>query len=56
MLHRTGVDTGGGLTAARPGADTNNKQGPEFEVESFMLMQAQLISRAVDPNRTLVRV
>src|SRR6266446_7078423 len=23
---------GGGLTAARPGAETNNKQGPEFEV------------------------
>jgi len=28
----------------------------KIEVEFFMLMRAQLISRAIDPNRTLVRV
>ena len=38
----------------RPVAKPNNKQGPEFEVESFM--RAQLHSPAIDPNRTLVRV
>jgi len=44
------------LTTAPPGAETNNKQGPEIEIEFFIPMPAQLISRAIDPNRTLMRL
>jgi hypothetical protein len=44
-----------GLTAAPPWPP-NNKQGPELEVEFIIRRQAQLNSRVIDPNRTLMHL